>query len=304
MIDHVEYTFSYRNSLFIFKYINCYCINFKYILICRFPPSHSLRPLSFHESTHLKNASFRAVRYFLKTEEHVDIFIKLKYDFLIARRVLAVCPGKFTYAPVQAMVSLTHPSHTDILQAVALAFLAEIGKNKAGINLHCLTATAYMDRNLNTNNMNESSGRWCTTVLVSLLRSWTGILHLCQGKRRAINSVINCLYVSHLQKPMLEALYELLQLVQPEWTDEMSVALAAVDPSRWQNSFRLSEGFLTAETSALFPHLAKSRVNLVEVHLAIILYCFLEANLLDAIIHVIVSNDTFLSVRATILLGE
>jgi hypothetical protein len=58
---------------------------------------------------------------------------------------------------------------------------------------------------------------------------------------------------------MLEALYEVLELVQPAWTDEMGVALDAVDPSRWHNSFRLYEGFVTAEASALFPHLAKSR---------------------------------------------
>jgi rapamycin-insensitive companion of mTOR len=45
-------------------------------------------------------------------------------------------------------------------------------------------------------------------------------------------------------------------------------------------------------------------VNLVEVHLAVLVYSLLEANLLDAIVHVIVSNDTFLSVRATILLGK
>lgn len=326
------------------------------ILIC-------LRPLCFLESTKLRNATFRAVRHLVKTEEHVDILIKLKYDFLVAReitaggiqlcrRILVVAPHKLTHAPVRAIVAFAHPSHSDNLQSAALAFLAETAllnpsvfiscggvsaliqplpslrspkmteallgpllflankpstRHKSGLSLQCLTASVYMDPSF-TSNKNNSTGnghvKWCTTAILCLLRSWTGLLHLCQGKRQAITSIVNSLYISHLQKPILEVLYDLLQLVQPEWTDEMSVALAAVSPSRWQDHFRITEGFVAAEATALVPHLAKTGVNLVEVHRAVVLYLFVEANLLDAIVHVIVSDDTFLSVHATILLGE
>lgn len=58
---------------------------------------------------------------------------------------------------------------------------------------------------------------------------------------------------------MLDLLYELLCLAQPEWSDEMSVALEAVDPSRSQDSFRLTEGFVAAEGKAVLPHLSKCR---------------------------------------------
>ncbi|XP_073992132.1 rapamycin-insensitive companion of Tor isoform X2 [Rhodnius prolixus] len=323
---------------------------------------HCLRPQCFLESTKLKNATFRAVRHFIKTEEHVDIFNKLKYDFLIAReitagglqlcrRVLVVCPNKLTHAPVRAIVSFTHPSHSDNLQSAALAFLAEIAmlnadlfitcggvgaiirnlpclrsakmteallgpllylanrpetRCKAGINLHCLTGSVYIDRGLNTKSSStaESNVRWCTTAMVCLLKSWPGLFHLCQGNRRAISSIVDSLYVTYLQKPILEVMYKLFDLTQPEWTDEISVALEAVDPARWNDSFRIAEGFVAAEAMALFPHLAKSWVNLVEVHRAFLLYLLLEANLLEAIVHVIASDDTFLSVHATILLGE
>nr|UTM63730.1 Rictor [Riptortus pedestris] len=324
---------------------------------------YCLRPLCFFESTKLKNATFRAVRHFVKTEEHIDLLIKLKYDFLVAReitaggiqlcrRILVIAPHKLTYAPVRAIVAFAHPSHSDNLQSAALAFLAETAllnpsvfiscggvsaliqplpslrspkmteallgpllflankpstRHKSGLSLQCLTASVYMDPSF-TNNKHSATGnghvKWSTTAILCLLRSWTGLLHLCQGKRQAITSIVNSLYISHLQKPILEVLYDLLQLVQPEWTDEMSVALAAVSPSRWQDVFRISEGFVAAEASALVPHLAKAGVNLVEVHRAVVLYLFLEANLLDAIVHVIVSDDTFLSVHATILLGE
>jgi rapamycin-insensitive companion of mTOR len=46
------------------------------------------------------------------------------------------------------------------------------------------------------------------------------------------------------------------------------------------------------------------RPNIVEIHLALLLYTFLQAGLLEAIVEVIVSSDTFISVRATILLGN
>lgn len=62
------------------------------------------------------------------------------------------------------------------------------------------------------------------------------------------------------QKPILEVLFNLFDFKQPEWTDEISVALEAVNPSRWQDSFRIADGFVAAEVHVLFPHIAKSRL--------------------------------------------
>lgn len=103
---------------------------------------------------------------------------------------------------------------------------------------------------------------------------------------------------------MLDLLYELLGLPQPEWTDEYSVALNAVDPADPQDSWRLSEGFVAAEGRSIMPHLARTTPNIAEIHLSILLYVFLELGLLGALVEVIVTSDTFISVRATILLGE
>lgn len=50
--------------------------------------------------------------------------------------------------------------------------------------------------------------------------------------------------------------------------------------------------------------LSVSRPNIIVNHLSALLQAFLEAGLLAAIVEVIVAEDTFLSVRATILLGE
>jgi len=54
-------------------------------------------------------------------------------------------------------------------------------------------------------------------------------------------------------------LYELLGLPQPEWTDEFSVALEAVDPSHPRDAWKLQEGFVSAEGRDILPHLARFR---------------------------------------------
>ncbi|KAJ8944879.1 hypothetical protein NQ318_020935, partial [Aromia moschata] len=105
-------------------------------------------------------------------------------------------------------------------------------------------------------------------------------------------------------KSVLDLLYELLGLPQPEWSDEVSVALSAVDPCEPQASWRLNEGFVVAEGRSVLPHLAKTTPSTTDMHLALLLYCFLENGLLGALTEVIATSDTFISVRATVLLGE
>ena len=66
----------------------------------------------------------------------------------------------------------------------------------------------------------------------------------------------------------------------------------------------VGEGFTVAEGYDILPHLAKSRPNLVESHTALLLSAYLKAGLPSALIEVIVTGDTVLSVRAAVLLGQ
>lgn len=103
---------------------------------------------------------------------------------------------------------------------------------------------------------------------------------------------------------MLEFFYTLLRLPLPEWTDEFTVALLATDPSRVQDAWKLQEGYVALEGKCLLSHISKHRPNLVLNHMALLVYCLIEASLAQTLIEVIVSSDTFISVRATILLGK
>jgi rapamycin-insensitive companion of mTOR len=102
---------------------------------------------------------------------------------------------------------------------------------------------------------------------------------------------------------MLEFFYTLLRLPLPEWTDEFSVALLATDPSRVQDAWKLQEGYVAAEGKCLLPHISKFRPNLVLNHMALLIYCLVEARLVQTLVEVIITSDTFISVRSTILLG-
>lgn len=106
------------------------------------------------------------------------------------------------------------------------------------------------------------------------------------------------------QKAILDLLYELLWLPQPVWTDEYSVAIAAIDPADYQDAWRLGEGFVAMEGRHILPSLANRVSNISEIHTSLLLYCFLETGLLNALIGVIVSSAAFISVRATILIGK
>lgn len=53
----------------------------------------------------------------------------------------------------------------------------------------------------------------------------------------------------------------------------------------------------------VLPSLANRVPNICEIHTSLLLYCFLETGLLNALVEVVVSSDTFLSVRATVLIG-
>ena len=103
---------------------------------------------------------------------------------------------------------------------------------------------------------------------------------------------------------MLEFFYSLLRLPLPEWTDEFTVALLATDPSRVQDAWKLQDGYVALEGKCLLPHISKFRPNLVLNHSALLVYCLVEARLVQALVEVIVTSDTFISVRATILLGK
>ena len=98
--------------------------------------------------------------------------------------------------------------------------------------------------------------------------------------------------------------HEILNLRAPD-ASNFGDALKVADPSTFKASWKLADGFVASEGLDILPNIAKSRPNLVENHLSLILHCLLTCDLPNVLVKVIVdTEETSLSVSATVLLGE
>ncbi|XP_061116623.1 rapamycin-insensitive companion of mTOR isoform X2 [Conger conger] len=143
-------------------------------------------------------------------------------------------------------------------------------------------------------------------AIVAAFRSWAGIINLCKSGNSGIQSLIGLLCIPNMEvrKGLLEVFYEIFRLPVPVVTHDFIEALVSVDPSRFQDSWRLSDGFVASEAKVILPHRARSRPDLMDNYLALVLSAFINSRLLEGLVEVVTSSDDHISVRATILLGE
>ncbi|XP_020782271.2 rapamycin-insensitive companion of mTOR-like isoform X1 [Boleophthalmus pectinirostris] len=142
--------------------------------------------------------------------------------------------------------------------------------------------------------------------IVASFRSWSGIINLCKSGSTGIQSLIGLLCIPNMEvrKALLEVLYDIFHLTIPIPSMNFMEALSSVDPSRFQDSWRLSDGFVASEATALLPHRSCSRPDLMHNYLAFVLSAFIKSGLLEGLVEVIASSDDIISIRATILLKE
>ncbi|KFU85981.1 Rapamycin-insensitive companion of mTOR, partial [Chaetura pelagica] len=140
--------------------------------------------------------------------------------------------------------------------------------------------------------------------IVAAFRSWAGIISLCKPGNSGIQSLIGVLCIPNMEirRGLLEVLYDIFRLPLPVIAEEFIEAL--LNPSRFQDCWRLSDGFVAAEAKTILPHRARSRPDLMDNYLALVLSAFITNGLLEGLVEVITSSDDHVSVRATILLGE
>ncbi|XP_010875023.2 rapamycin-insensitive companion of mTOR isoform X2 [Esox lucius] len=143
-------------------------------------------------------------------------------------------------------------------------------------------------------------------AIVAAFRSWSGIINLCRTGNSGIQSLIGLLCIPNMEvrKGLMEVFYEIFRLPLPIVTQDFAEALLSVDPSRCQDSWRLSDGFVAAEAKVILPHRARSRPDLMENYLALVLSAFISSGLLEGLVEVVTSSEDQVSVRAIILLGE
>ncbi|XP_073727399.1 rapamycin-insensitive companion of mTOR isoform X2 [Misgurnus anguillicaudatus] len=142
--------------------------------------------------------------------------------------------------------------------------------------------------------------------IVASFRSWSGIINLCKSGNSGIQSLIGLLCIPNMEvrQGLLEVMYEIFRLPVPVATQDFIEALLSVDPCRFQDTWRLSDGFVASEAKIILPHRARSRPDLMDNYLALLLSAFINSGLLEGLVEVITSSDDNVSVCAAILLGE
>ena len=97
----------------------------------------------------------------------------------------------------------------------------------------------------------------------------------------------------------------MLNLRAPANGSTFSEALKVADPTTFKDAWKLADGFVASEGLDILPHISKSRPNLVENHMSLVLHCLLKCDLPNVLVKVITATEeNSLSVSATVLLGE
>ena len=150
-------------------------------------------------------------------------------------------------------------------------------------------------------------------ALISILRSWPGLIYLSHYNTNespnGIQSIIETLHMpySEIRRHILDFLFDLFNIPQPQAScDNFEAAHKYLEqPERSQDSCLLYDGFIAVEGRNSLPHTSKSRVNLYDNYMSILLYSLISYGLVEALTAIIIRpKNRSNSVRATILLGQ
>ena len=168
--------------------------------------------------------------------------------------------------------------------------------------------------------------------MLVLLKTWPGLILLSRDDYAALRCITSQLmYSPHIitLASIIDLLYDVF-VVRKSWkgkedcsdlkslvNEVTATGLPRKECDLWvemvtshtttsvdSGSWSLFDGFLTSDEIALLPHLARSRPNLVRNHLALLLYAFMQAGVIEALCHTVIHTSTLLAIRSTILLGE
>ncbi|KAH9523714.1 hypothetical protein Btru_040714 [Bulinus truncatus] len=97
-------------------------------------------------------------------------------------------------------------------------------------------------------------------AVISVMRSWPGLVRLCHPDGSGMQSLIGILYLPYVEirKYVLEVISDLFRLTLPTWTEEFAAAFLSVDPSEMKDVWKLTEGFVAEEGRAILPHISQT----------------------------------------------
>ncbi|XP_039253693.2 rapamycin-insensitive companion of mTOR-like [Styela clava] len=141
-------------------------------------------------------------------------------------------------------------------------------------------------------------------AVVSVLRSWSGLLHLCQTS--AIKSFLSTLLIpdAGIKRATLSVLFEIFCLNEPKASEDFIESLLSIGPRIFQESWQLTNIFVVGEGKWFLPSLNNERLDLTNCYMAVLLSIFIEANIIQRLVSVVMGPDECASIIACILLGK
>ncbi|XP_035698302.1 rapamycin-insensitive companion of mTOR-like [Branchiostoma floridae] len=334
------------------------------------------------ERKEIRAAGLRVFRYFLKDAATMELLLRLKVDFLIARcldiaqsndgervqalrlirKMVYVSPSLFPCSLVNTLVAVGNEGSQErdrllraslcvlcelaihnplvvsrcggvgtILNHILDCHLARINESLMATVLHLINQPQtrcyvraielqqmlapftdfHYRHNADTPDSHINDARETTLLsskmaIATIFRSWPGVVVLCKPDGSGVESLLGvlCIPNNEVRKGIMDILFDIFRLPIPSWTEDFTVALKSSDPSTFQDTWQLSQGFVVEEAKSILPSRMSSRTNLIENYLGLVLSAFLNAGLLESLVEVIRSSDNHNSVRATVLLGE
>lgn len=153
----------------------------------------------------------------------------------------------------------------------------------------------------------EESLRATARVVSVMLRSWSGLLYLCMDGKQAIASLVQALRINpkEVREIILDMFFELFNVNSPAWQDEI---LGGLQLNTLRKEKKVPDANKEAQP-AKPPKAEQSehgggRLNLVDHYLSLLLVVFIEAGLIDALVHVLEHSPENHGRKATLLIGQ
>lgn len=165
----------------------------------------------------------------------------------------------------------------------------------------------------------ESRFNAAKITLISILRSWQGLIYLCEPQssesnlvtKSCLKSLVNMLNLPYndVRRRLIDLLFELLYMPLPESSTGLKFESGLKILEKHQlsrDSWKIHDAFIVDEAKALLPPLrSKSKMNLVNDYMALLLVALFHCDIVDALSEVIITpSNQENSVRATILLYQ
>ncbi|EMD39883.1 hypothetical protein CERSUDRAFT_112137 [Gelatoporia subvermispora B] len=142
--------------------------------------------------------------------------------------------------------------------------------------------------------------RACTRVIVTMLRTWSGLMYLCLRDKLAVRAIVDGLRIPSLQtrEVIIDMFFDLFNIKPPEWHQ------AFIDGRRL-TMYRRSKPSIEPGPILESPPPSDS-LKLTDQYIALLILIFTKAGLLDALTEMFEETTTGsnLSRKATLLMAE